>query len=162
MNIVKRLLLAATAAFAINANAYVGNYTEGSFTYNSGTQDFVGDLFNFTLDTTTNLRNTIEFNAGNTGTGLFGVGLYNALDNSLIANYFLTGGASATTSRSFNNIAAGSYYYGVVGLFAPAGQYTFHSKATAAVPEPATMLMALLGVGALGFAVRRNKAKSGV
>ena len=60
--------------------------------------------------------------------------------------------------------------WGLANLFLPAGTYTFHIQGTrgnntsysggvafAAVPEPATWAMMLMGFGAIGFAMRRRR-----
>ena len=60
--------------------------------------------------------------------------------------------------------------WGRAGLFLPAGTYTLHIQGTrgtntsyiggisfAAVPEPATWAMMLMGFGAIGFAMRRRR-----
>lgn len=154
----KRLLVAALAAVALHANAFVGNYDEGSFTYNSGKQFVVADVFNFQLTSPSSLRTTLEITKSN---GLLGLGLFDAVDNSLIGSFFLAGPQGATTTRSFANLSTGSYYYGVLGGFLPKGSYTLHSSATA-VPEPAALGLALLSVGALGLALRRKKSQQSV
>jgi hypothetical protein len=60
--------------------------------------------------------------------------------------------------------------WGLANIFLPAGTYTFHIQGTrgtnssyqggvafAAVPEPATWAMMLMGFGAIGFAMRRRR-----
>ena len=70
------------------------------------------------------------------------------------------GGSTGTTAtQSFANLSSGNYYYGVLGGFFPKGSYSLQSAATA-VPEPAALLLALMGVGGLAVAARRKRKSS--
>jgi hypothetical protein len=152
----KRYLVAALAAVALHANAFVGNYPEGSFTYNSGKQFVVADVFNFQLSAPSTLQTTLEITKSS---GILGLGLFDADDNSYLGGLLFGGSAGTTATQSFANLSSGNYYYGVLGGFFPKGSYSLQSAATA-VPEPAALVLALMGVGGLAVAARRKRKSS--
>lgn len=152
-------VLFATMALQAGAASYSGgDYADGSFSFTSSKKFLVSDVFSFSLSGPSTLDTSLSFQGG---LGLLGVGLYKdnvGSPDSLVGSIGLFG-INESGSSTFAGLSSGNYYYGVLGGFLPKAKYTLTSMATA-VPEPAALLMALLGAGALVFAGRRHRGKS--
>lgn len=74
---------------------------------------------------------------------------------------FAFDGTTGSTTHSFGNLGVGDYYYQVtgVGTGTRGGFYTISSTVTP-VPEPETYALMLAGLGAVGFLVKRRRARS--
>lgn len=156
MKLFKRLVavLFATVALQAGATNYSGgDYADGSFSFTSSKKFLVSDVFNFSLSGPSTLDTSLSFNGG---LGLLGLGLFKdntGSPDSLVGTISLFG-INSSGSSTFAGLSSGNYYYGVLGGFLPKAKYTLNSVATA-VPEPGTLLLALLSVGALVYVSRR-------
>jgi hypothetical protein len=125
------------------------------------------DLFTFVLGATSDI--TTSAVAANNGSvlGITGgsVWLYSDLGatgesiEDMFVSAFAFNGSSGSISHTISPLAAGSYYYKVMGTATGSfgGLYTLTS--TVPIPEPGTWAMLATGGMLLGFALRRNRAQ---
>ena len=188
MKTIKKLMmtavLAATAAISAPVSAATvatnGNLTANDPIFNSpnsgnpptttASGSFAYDVFGFTVNTAGVYDIAANSNAFDTYLGLYRGSFdpQSPLTNALQYDDDSGPGFNSLISRS---LSTGTQYFAVVTSFAPEarGAYslTFTGPGTAtigtgAVPEPATWAMMILGMGAVGFAMRSAKRRSDV
>lgn len=164
MNILKTalvsatLLVAASSAYAdvvdlgeLNAglNTYTQSVAAGSFSTN----------FTFSLaDASSGVFSLNQLPLTNAGVNVFDISnltfnLYSSTDTWLA-------GSVAGGEFSFANLAAGNYYLTVAGsATGVAGGIYSGAISIAAVPEPSSVAMLMIGFAALGAVARRRKTK---
>ncbi|MBL8506067.1 FxDxF family PEP-CTERM protein [Methylobacillus glycogenes] len=165
MNILKTslvsatLLVAASSAYATDVvdlgelNAGLNTYTEtvaaGSFSTN----------FTFSLaDATSGVFSLNQLPLTNAGVKVFDI--TNLTFNLYSANDTWLAGSVAGGEFSFANLASGNYYLTVAGTAnGVAGGIYSGAISIAAVPEPSSVAMLMIGFAALGAVARRRKTK---
>lgn len=158
----------AAAAMAVAAPASAATYI--TFDGNSGTygNDLIEtspftDIFNFTLDTAGRFAATLSSTAVSSATNvnfsrvvLTGPGLGAGIDFTPIIS-----GVVEFRTLSSTLLSAGSYTLSVAGTSGNEGSYA-GDLSFAAVPEPATWGLMILGFGMVGGAMRRRAVKTAV
>lgn len=127
------------------------------------------DAYRFTVNTTGSYAITAASNAFDTYLGLYqgAFNPQNPLTNALQYNDDAptSGGTNSLITRT---LSTGIQYFAVVTSFDPGERGAYSLSITgpgtatigAAVPEPATWAMMILGMGAVGFAMRSAKRRS--
>lgn len=164
MNILKTalasatLLVAASSAYAdvvdlgeLNAglNTYTQSVAAGSFSTN----------LTFSLaDATSGVFSLNQLPLTNAGVNVFDIS--NLTFNLFSSNDTWLAGSVAGGEFSFANLAAGNYYLTVAGTATGvAGGIYSGAISIAAVPEPSSVAMLMIGFAALGAVARRRKTK---
>ena len=173
-----------TATFGATTTFTGAGYDGQDITISSLQTLGVGTTTNtFTISTPTSFISSTTIN-GLSITGLeLDVGAFNASDNAVnvllpISSYTATGTALYSTNSTIaltptTQLLSGNTGYGFVegvnsGTTAISGlnvrrftySITYANAVTAAVPEPATWAMMILGMGAVGYAMRRRQKVS--
>jgi len=182
MNVIKTLamstVLFAVAAAAAPANAATvvinGSLSSADATFNSpnagnpptstSSGAFSYDAYGFTVNTAGTYAITAASRVFDTYLGLY-QGAFNPQSPLVNVLQYDDDSGAATDSLINRSLSTGVQYFAVVTSFAPSsrGNYslTISGPGTAtigaAVPEPATWAMMILGMGAVGFAMRRRK-----
>jgi hypothetical protein len=161
-----RQVLAASAlvasALTLSAPAQATTFAgSGSTSITNGT----GAFYDSAIPAGT-FTDTIDFTVPTTGTADVGViylktvtGIKNltALFNGSAINFVNLGGTLYSGGLS-KPVSAGPQTISISGLSGGAGSYSGNVTFSAAVPELATWLMMIAGVGFTGFAMRRRKS----
>ena len=173
-----RKLLYAVAGAAALSTASLANAAI-SIGATSGTNIVVGTPDNVTIpnkvnfDTVTNTSGTtspwFEFSNDQTGSYVFDL-TSSTLGATITLEQLLTGGGSTVIQQvtgtgrflelQTNNLMANTTYRFLYTLNSPAGGATLSGNASfyqAAVPEPATWALMLIGFGGIGMAMRRRR-----
>ena len=157
----KHILAAAfatsTFAIAVPAEATIINYSvNGSAGTGSFSLDLTGGVY--TLDTVSLTFGTASFNISNTQ--LANLGSNYCLGTASASGCFVDGSTNSfgmTLDPSLTSQTAGYSIWADGNGGLTGSRNTIITQVAAAVPEPATWAMMLLGFGAIGFALRRRK-----
>jgi hypothetical protein len=140
--------LSATGAQALSVSTFDGGAHKA---FEIGLETPISGPFFKEYDFT--LSGTFDVTATFASSGIVGsFGLYKSDDTPVYS--WGVGGPSFSASSSFT-LAAGSYYYAVLG--GKTGSYSLTSTAVAAVPEPETYAMLAAGLGIVGFVASRRR-----
>ncbi len=179
MNLTKRLGLIGAAAIAVMASTPA---SAAVFDFNfSGTGSFFGEALVGSGTITTNDVSQVSSLNGYTFQTITGItGTYNGSQITGLAPgtfgannlFYLTGpffvdgnglGFRTATGQAVNLFVTQGTAYQVNAGGLSSGRVTASASAvTAAVPEPATWAMMLMGFGAMGFALRRSKRTNNI
>ena len=126
-------------------------------------------VYNFALDSTTDLEVSANTYLGPTVDGSASFSLYNGTSTgdsgtaaALVGSSFTFG--SAIVATTFSGLSAGSYFFEIAGspatMIGTAFNVTIQAPSETgplpAVPEPANMALLLAGLGLMGFLVKRR------
>lgn len=136
-------------------------------TYNAGVLTTIPPYTNIAfIDRNTSFTDTYNFSvasAGRVGVAASNVPLYGLYNiTGFTMSIFDSANTLISTGLAYSDIlAAGDYHAVVSGLASgPAGGiYAFAAGTVGAVPEPETWAMIAVGVGMIGFQIRRRKNK---
>ena len=179
MKKLRLVLLASMLACGLSANAgadpITTTYNFSTAFLNGPTALIIGSI-TLTFDpTTAGAINVVDFSSPILQGFMPVTAVHNGNSVSALAfgNHCSGAGCSGGTAGSFWDIlninAAGDVTSTGTGLYNPSGSYYFGTTTymrvpavTAPVPEPAAWAMMILGIGAIGFATRRQKVATRV
>jgi hypothetical protein len=156
------LSLGAVAAQATTAN--LGTLSSTISTSGGVATSFgsvVNDNFTFSLSVDSIVQSNVTTFLGNINPAFYGI--YTAGDDAVVGNaddLLVVGhGFTSVSTSQFDTVAAGNYYFKVLGLSNDAlSAYSIAATSTAApVPEPETYALLGAGLGIVGFVASRRR-----
>ena len=154
MNMKQLVLAAALGSVALGASATQTEVTSLPFTgsYSSGSVGGVkfNNEYDFSLTSASVLDTTLSPLGATGSASLYSIDY--STGPTLVDKISL-----GTAGSTFTSLAAGDYFYKLLGTTAAdTGGYTL-KLTVSAVPEPANIAMLLAGLGMMGFVARRRK-----
>jgi len=157
---VASLLLASVAASATTTNWGVHGAAQIGTGFALGANTPIDDIFQFSLTGTSDVIAVSVANDGANGAFDLGngeVSLFQVGNNTALGTFSFD---STSISHDFGALTAGNYYYEVMAVVAPTAQGGSYllSSTLAPVSEPASYVLLLAGLSAIGLIARRRRA----